>query len=569
MEKLKFALAIVISITCMVSCTNDDDYVQALTQNEEAANIVLQDRDDAVPHAKKLPFKAAKHIATRSASNGENLIGDSEAMLGHSYTIGNSILGDMENVKFPVLDLAKVKAKYQTSIVKKALNSSSSYSFTYNGMSRYETNSQVSKTVKSGFSLNVGLFKIGREKKMTELFKSSSSFGTNCVYGELNIEIKGSQYELLSTADKRKIYARECLSQTFLTDLYRGTIGNLIDSYGPFVLRSYITGGKATALYAGKSKAGSDSQTREQGLTKDINASFSWKSGSSSNSASGSLSFGNNTGYSSSSQYETQETEIYIQTFGGSPTLQTIISPMKLENLSIDLTPWLNSLNNSNTYTLIDVTSGYKEEECGLFPMSDFVLEKNFKYRMDDTTNGYLESLDEVVDPKFEIVKVLARTTSAGENLYEVAAILTTRQGDKIVLSDGAYVNSTDAELRANNNNQTMMSKVQEIFAKKKTIFQGLQFTTNYNTTYNPNVRKPLCVRMSGFNEDNMYLYEDANSHMRYIYDPTQKIALSYLYDEEYEDYVLDYYGIRDWVESMPKRKISMMILQNYTIIGL
>lgn len=81
--------------------------------------------------------------------------------------------------------------------------------------------------------------------------------------------------------------------------------------------------------------------------------------------------------------------------------------------------------------------------------------------------------------------------------------------------------------------------------------------------------RKPLCVRMSGFNEDNMYLYEDANSHMRYIYDPTQKIALSYLYDEEYEDYVLDYYGIRDWVESMPKRKISMMILQNYTIIGL
>lgn len=43
----------------------------------------------------------------------------------------------------------------------------------------------------------------------------------------------------------------------------------------------------------------------------------------------------------------------------------------------------------------------------------------------------------------------------------------------------------------------------------------------------------------------------------------------SYLYDEEYGDYVLDYYGIRDWVESLPKRSISMMILQNYTIIGL
>lgn len=157
-------------------------------------------------------------------------------------------------------------------------------------MSRYETNSQVSKTVKSGFSLNLGLFKIGREKTMTELFKSTSSFGKDCVYGELNIEIKGSQYELLSTIDKRKIYARECLSQTFLTDLYRGTIGNLINSYGPFVLRSYITGGKATAFYAGKSVTGSDSQSKEKGLSKDINASYSWKSGS--NSASGNLSFG-------------------------------------------------------------------------------------------------------------------------------------------------------------------------------------------------------------------------------------------------------------------------------------
>lgn len=104
---------------------------------------------------------------------------------------------------------------------------------------------------------------------------------------------------------------------------------------------------------------------------------------------------------------------------------------------------------------------------------------------------------------------------------------------------------------------------------KKRTIFQGLEFKTNYNTTYNPNVRKPLCVRMDGFNEDNMYLYEDPNSKMRYIYDPANKIALSYLYDEDYEDYVLDYYGMRGWVESLPKRKVSMMILQNYTIIGL
>lgn len=188
---------------------------------------------------------------------------------------------------------------------------------------------------------------------------------------------------------------------------------------------------------------------------------------------------------------------------------------------------------------------------------------------MDDTTLGTLESYSEVQDPKFEIVKVLARTTSSGEKLYEVAAVLNTRQGDKIVLSDGAYKTASDASLRENNNNQTMMSKVQSIFAQKKNIFKDLEFSTNYSKTYNPDVRIPLCIRLDGFKEDAMSVYVDPKTNMHYIFNSTNKIALSYLDDEEYGDYVLDYYGIRDWVESLPKKNISMMILQNYTIIGL
>ena len=74
------------------------------------------------------------------------------------------------------------------------------------------------------------------------------------------------------------------------------------------------------------------------------------------------------------------------------------------------------------------------------------MLEKNFRYRLDDTTNGFLESFGEVQDPKIEIVKVLAKTTSTGEKLYEIAAILNTRQGDKIILSDGTYLNASDSE---------------------------------------------------------------------------------------------------------------------------
>lgn len=107
---------------------------------------------------------------------------------------------------------------------------------------------------------------------------------------------------------------------------------------------------------------------------------------------------------------------MYIKTFGGSPLYQAAVGPRNLNTLSVDLSAWLNSLNDKSTNTLIDITSGLKEEECGLYPMSDFVLEKNFRYRMDDTTLGLLESLTDVVDPRFEIVKVLARISSTGEN---------------------------------------------------------------------------------------------------------------------------------------------------------
>lgn len=559
-----YILGILLLLT-LGSCSNDEYDLFSNTEKDQVTNILLQERSDEIPQANGFPLKVKQQGMSRSINSDGELIGNSDVLLGYSYSVGNSFMGSMENVKFPVLDLEKIKTKYPTAITRKQLNASSEESFTYNGMNRYELNSQVSKTVKTGFSLNLGLFKIGREKKLTELFKSSFSSDESCVCGELNLEVINGQYELLATLDKRKIYARECLTPTFLTDLYRGTIGNLIDAYGHFVLRSYLTGGKATALYVGESSKYSDSQSREKGLNKDIDASFSWKS----NSASGTLSFGNNNGSSTSQEFETQNTKVFIKTFGGSPYYQASVGPRDLKTLSVDLSAWLKSLNDKSTNTLIGITSGLKEEECGLYPMSDFVLEKNFRYRMDDTTLGLLESLDETKDPRFEIVKVLARITSTGEKLYEVAAVLNTRQGDKIVLSNGTYQNASDSELRANNVNQTMMNRVQEIFAQKKTIFQGLEYSTNYSTTYNPDVRKPLCIRLDGFDENKMAYYADPKSNMRYIFDSSNKIALSYNEDEDYGDYILDYYGIRDWVESLPKRNTSMMILQNFTIIGL
>lgn len=73
----------------------------------------------------------------------------------------------------------------------------------------------------------------------------------------------------------------------------------------------------------------------------------------------------------------------------------------------------------------------------------------------------------------------------------------------------------------------------------------------------------PIC--MVGCNDEMDSLVKGPSE----VAESITQIAFAYNEDEEYGDYVLDYYGIRDWVESLPKRSTSMMILQNYTIIGL
>lgn len=58
--------------------------------------------------------------------------------------------------------------------------------------------------------------------------------------------------------------------------------------------------------------------------------------------------------------------------------------------------------------------------------------------------------------------------------------------------------------------------------------------------------------------------------HVTNIYMPEAKVALSYYISEWDEDAVLDDYGIRDWVENLPEKKIAISSLANYyTIIGL
>lgn len=87
-------------------------------------------------------------------------------------------------------------------------------------------------------------------------------------------------------------------------------------------------------------------------------------------------------------------------------------------------------------------------------------------------------------------MRVLARTTPSNEALYDVAAVLVTRQTDRIILSDAMASSATDEELRKNENNEVFMQKVEKIATEKSKFFSSdIEISYNKETKLNPTLK--------------------------------------------------------------------------------
>lgn len=549
-----------ICLACTItSCTSDDTLLSEPT-NVKEGYIVLKERNPNLPKvARTFPIITEDNLTLNSRASNESgaIIGNSDKLLGYSYFAGNTILGDYNNVGRKIVDLDKVKSYSTDYVTPKELKQFSSERFSYSNYDTYESKLTQTKKVTTGFSINLGIFKIGRKKTTESTFKSEITTSNRAVYGELSMVYNHSSFNLDIAEGSRKLYARECLSPSFRKNLYSSTIGNIINSYGEFVLTGYITGGKAFALFAGLGATGSSAESRENGLNKDIDASFTWKD----KSASGESKFGKGNSSSSSSSYNTSSLHTKLWMLGGQPIGLSMNSANELTNISFNLEPWVQSLSNQNNHTIVDLT------ENGAFPLSAFVLEENFKRRFDDTTLGILPSYPTFVTPFIEITRVFERYGSNGEALYDIAAVLNTRQGDQIVLRK-ASSSPTDAELRSNESSTVFTQKANSIKQEKQAFFD-LEIGANSVKRLNPQMGKPLCIDLRQVDESSMAVYTNPRTGVQYIYDKAKRIAFSHIIDDIDEDWILDEYGIRDWVESLPKKSISMATLASYTIIGL
>ena len=541
------------SIISFASCTNDIENLDIIPTNNgqnTEGNIILQERNP------NLPLPLIKKFILNKPQTRNSVSGVDRTFLGYSYKIknGDYIQGSINSLGFPIIDIDSIRKYRPSYLQEKLITVTETNIFTYNNLDKYLYDSRFGKKVSSEFTFNPKVFATEKKEAITKLFGNIEK----ATYGKLEVSFLKGQSTLNHLPSSRLWYISQFQNHIFTNILYNAPMASILNEFGEFILTDYFTGGKVYALFASKAKEGTTAQQKEDDMYTSINTSVI----NLNNATSINLGF-NGSNFDATKTFKSTDTYLDMKTFGGEVS-QSVAINTKVSNINIDLTPWRYSLKDMANNTMIDIADN------SLYPLSAFVLEQNFKQRLDDTFNEILPANKELVPPRIEIVRVLARTTPSNEALYDVAAVLVTRQTDRIILSDAMASSATDEELRKNENNEVFMQKVEKIATEKSKFFSSdIEISYNKETKLNPTLKSPLCIELTGFNERNFYRFYYEKTNIEYIYDPATHLCLSY-YINKGDDRILDIYGIRNWIESLPEKKISITTLANsYKIIGL
>lgn len=530
----------------LASCAGGDELdVSVPDAEQQPMQYVFQERDAALP---TVPYR--KGTIGRRAVAGFPALSD---YLGCAYRDITSIMGDPENFTYPVIDLNRLRADHPDYFSSRPLLRNDTYYYAYTSDESFEENSLIREKFSKGFELDLWLFKIGRKKTMERIFARQYLQQSRDALGELTIEVQHALYSLLQTSLVNQRIAGEYLRPDFVEILYNSTMDEVVDAYGAFVATGYYTGGRASALYYGQNHSASLSVLRQEGLTKDIEASFSWDKFS----GGGNLSFGNTSGSSSTHKSEFQHVWMAVNTIGGTKDTGVNLGARNLDEIRIDMSKWLASLDNTANHTVIGI------QNEGLRPLSDYLLEKNFKLRVERAIEGTPSQQMQIPYIAIELV------TNSMKRDY--IAVLYTRHGDRILL--GRLFYRIDSVVKTGEGAQIALNQAgnegfilnpydpAKQLAEQKAKFYKLRIEkVNSFCTAAPT------VDLGDVNELYMKKFVNKQNGMIYLFDDQLRIA--YCFPDD--DYTVDVYGIRDWVERMQSGTVSMTLLErDYTLVGL
>ena len=509
-----------------IGCDNESVYSY---REVDAYKTILKVRDSDYPWQ---PYKSKRGTLSKSVNSRLTLTFND--YLGRSYKETEYPFESAQNVGFPVIDIEKLSRDYPSYIAVKHLGVGEANSFAYSDFSRYTVNSNISRKIDTGFSLNLGLFKIGSKKQMSEVFSSSKIEEEKRVFGELNVTIKDASYSVQMSSNIKKKVMLNYISKEFMDELYNTMPSELFYNYGGFVLAGFITGGRAVALYTGLYESDEEVTTKENNMNKDISASYGFKNNPGDN-ISGNLGIGKgfSNGQSSSGKISSMETS--VKTLGGSFEFPSFSVPQSIDNININLSGWMSSLNNKSTHSIIEFTNG------GLIPIVDFIMEYNLRNSFLKLYETGISKIDELQEP-YIALGIDPRQPMADFYIY-----LVTRFGDVLILQAETIPMGLAA------------SRVKEEVARLSSIY-GVKIIEQNGLHLHSE------IHFDGLDESKMTKYVDQISNTTFLLysEDNKKYAYSI-----HSDRILDDYAMRKFVNNLPTANIDPMNLFNYTIIAL
>ena len=550
----KHYLAYFLLSSLFVGCNNDNELLTEQVSEDDKGYIILQERDPNSPLILSLKDN------TRSTFTNQRDGLTFNDFLGRSYKADLLPMGNPKAITFPVIDIQKLKADHPSYFSDpKPLNESNATSFSYSSFKRFTENSSTTRKINSGSSLNVGLFSVGSKQFLTEIFTQSVTEESNRVFGELDVICRSDQYTMQTSSSILKDIRHKYLLEDFKHELYNTTPSELFYNYGGFILSNFITGGKAVAVYAGSYKGTDTSETKERNMNTDINASYGF-SKKNNDSLSGNLGFGKDYSYGKTTSNKFSSISTSVSTTGGSLVLPAFTPPQDINSININLSGWLSSLNDKSTHSVIEIADN------GLIPLTDLIPEINLKEEFSKyyQTGVKKSDIKKIIAPI--IVIEFNQRYGGSYGIMMIYANFYNRIGDQICLINKAVdIKGFDYKKEC----KVMIEEINQVFSNIK-IVSPYSPSSSLKAS-NPDrdfIKKDLTWDV--FADGNMKKFIDTQSNTIYIYgsynyhnSPT-KIAFSIHYD-----FILDTYGLREYVNKLPTKVISYEELEKYPIYAL
>lgn len=485
-------------------------------------------------------------------------------LIGCSYDIKSGILGDLDNFMAPVIDLAKhsqIKELKNTLSIIPLRETDIRMSIQCDDKKREEYIRQsVSDMLEVSADLKSKILGVHATYKndFCNIFAKQSIDESDCATARLDVTMRDEKVFLNTSSSVCLRIATSCINPAFVDALYTDDIKSLFETYGPYVISGYYTGGRVIASYLGEHSSSMESDSVYKQMKYYIEAGVSHAG----NSAGLVFSHAENYNLGGKEIRDNVEVFCHIQVKGGAPDLQVVSPPRNVRDKSynIDLSDWYKSLRNPQNCYPIDIT------QKGLLGLENYVIETNFRRRIKDTVAGYLKE-NSIDFPSIEIGRVYV-VTQRGKKLYEVAPILHTRHGDQVVFWNINYREIPFGDLAQNEDATVFERKADQHASDMGNVFSGIEIYSNKSLRLNPIYRKQLVITAkTSLDASRFKKFTNPQTGIVYLYNKMDRFAFSY--PEHLESLITDSYTMTEWVESIDKQPISPLTLSYYTIIGL